>query len=206
MRARVTRQAASYLLAYPDQALLDRVPLLRDALAEQGVDGLDAFLDHLEGTPLRELERQYVEVFDLSRRHALYLSYWTDGDTRRRGEVLARFKAAYRACGFVVDTSGELPDYLPMVLEFAAIADPEVGETILREYRPSLELLRIGLEEDGAPYAEVVAAVCATLPGASPADRAAVQAMVGGPPTEFVGLEPYDPRLLPMANSGGERP
>ncbi len=52
----------------------------------------------------------------------------------------------------------------------------------------------------------VVAAVCATLPGASPADRAAVQAMVGGPPTEFVGLEPYDPRLLPMANSGGERP
>lgn len=203
MRNRVVRQAASYLLAYPDQGLIDRVPVIRAALAEHGVTTMDAFLDHLEQTPLRELERQYVEVFDLSRRHALYLSYWTDGDTRRRGEVLARFKAAYRACGFVVDTSGELPDYLPMVLEFAAIADPEVGETILREYRPSLELLRIGLVEDATPYAEVVAAVCATLPGASPADRAAVQAMVGGPPTEFVGLEPYDPRLLPMAESGG---
>jgi nitrate reductase delta subunit len=49
----------------------------------------------------------------------------------------------------------------------------------------------------------VVAAVCATLPGASPADRAAVQAMAGGPPTESVGLEPYDPRLLPMAGQGG---
>ena len=203
MRDRVVRQAASYLLAYPDQGLIDRVPVIRAALAEHGVTTMDAFLDHLERTPLRELERQYVDVFDLSRRHALYLSYWTDGDTRRRGEVLARFKAAYRACGFVVDTSGELPDYLPMVLEFAAIADPEVGETILREYRPSLELLRIGLVEDATPYAEVVAAVCATLPGASPADRAAVQAMVGGPPTEFVGLEPYDPRLLPMAESGG---
>lgn len=210
MRARVVRQAASWCLAYPDADLVARVPVLRAALAEHRITSLDGFLDHLEGTPLRELERQYVEVFDLSRRHALYLSYWTDGDTRRRGEVLARFKAAYRACGFVVDTSGELPDYLPMVLEFAAIADPEVGETILREYRPSLELLRIGLAEEGTPatdrYAEVVAAVCATLPGASPADRAAVQAMVGGPPTEFVGLEPYDPRLLPMANSGGERP
>ena len=203
MRDRVVRQAASYLLAYPDQGLIDRVPVIRAALAEHGVTTMDAFLGHLERTPLRELERQYVDVFDLSRRHALYLSYWTDGDTRRRGEVLARFKAAYRACGFVVDTSGELPDYLPMVLEFAAIADPEVGETILREYRPSLELLRIGLVEDATPYAEVVAAVCATLPGASPADRAAVQAMVGGPPTEFVGLEPYDPRLLPMAESGG---
>ena len=203
MRDRVVRQAASYLLAYPDQGLLDRVPVIRAALAEHRVTSLDAFLDHLERTPLRELERQYVDVFDLSRRHALYLSYWTDGDTRRRGEVLARFKAAYRACGFVVDTSGELPDYLPMVLECAAIADPEVGETILGESRPSLELLRIGRVEDATRYAGVGAAVCATLPGASPADRAAVQAMVGGPPTEFVGLEPYDPRLLPMAESGG---
>jgi nitrate reductase molybdenum cofactor assembly chaperone NarJ/NarW len=199
MRARVVRQAASYLLAYPDEALVERLPVLRAALAEHRVRSLDGFLDHVERTPLRELEREYVDVFDLSRRHALYLSYWTDGDTRRRGEVLARFKAAYRASGFLVDTSGELPDYLPMVLEFAALADPDAGEALLREYRPSLELLRIGLVEDHTPYAEVVAAVCATLPGASPADRAAVQAMAGGPPAESVGLEPYDPRLLPMA-------
>lgn len=199
MRTRVIRQAASYLLAYPDQELLDRVPLLRTALAEQRVRDLDAFLEHVERTPLAELERQYVEVFDLSRRHALYLSYWTDGDTRRRGEVLGRFKAAYRDSGFLVDTSGELPDYLPMVLEYAAVADPGGGEALLREYRPSLELLRLGLEKDGTPYAAVVAAVCATLPGASPKDRAAVQAMAGGPPVESVGLEPYDPRLLPMA-------
>jgi nitrate reductase delta subunit len=205
MRARVVRQAASYLLAYPDQALVDRVPLLRAALAEQRVTSLDGFLDHVERTPLAVLERQYVEVFDLSRRHALYLSYWTDGDTRRRGEVLGTFKAAYRASGFLVDTSGELPDYLPMVLEYAAVADPVGGEALLREYRPSLELLRIGLEEDATPYATVVAAVCATLPGASPKDRAAVQALVGGPPTESVGLEPYDPRLLPMAAQGGSR-
>jgi nitrate reductase delta subunit len=199
MRARVVRQAASYLLAYPDEALVERLPVLRAALAEHRVRSLDGFLDHVERTPLRELEQEYVDVFDLSRRHALYLSYWTDGDTRRRGEVLARFKAAYRASGFLVDTSGELPDYLPMVLEFAALADPDAGEALLREYRPSLELLRIGLVEDHTPYAEVVAAVCATLPGASPADRAAVQAMAGGPPAESVGLEPYDPRLLPMA-------
>ena len=196
---RVARQAASYLLGYPDQALIDRVPAIRAALAEQRVLGFTAFLDHVERTSLRELERQYVEVFDLSKRHALYLSYWTDGDTRRRGEVLASFKAAYRASGFLVDTGGELPDYLPMVLEFAAVADPEAGEALLREYRPSLELLRIGLEEDRTPYAAVVAAVCATLPGPSPADRAAAMALAGPPPTEQVGLEPFDPRLLPLA-------
>ena len=201
MRNRVIRQAASYLLAYPDQQLLDRVPTLRAALAEHGVTSFDAFLDELERTPLRELERRYVDVFDLSKRHALYLSYWTDGDTRRRGEVLAGFKAAYRASGFLVNTSGELPDYLPMVLEFAAVVDPVAGEELLREYRPSLELLRIGLEEDKTSYAAVVAAVCATLPGPSPKDRAAVQAMVdSSPPTETVGLE-----LVQLGPIGGYR-
>jgi nitrate reductase delta subunit len=197
--ARVVRQAASWCLAYPDAELLARAPLLRSALAEHGVTAFEAFLDHVETTPLGELERQYVEVFDISRRHALYLSYWTDGDTRRRGEVLARFKRAYRHSGFLVDTGGELPDYLPMVLEFAAVADPEAGDALLRAYRPSIELLRLGLVDDETPYADVVTAVCATMPGPSPADRAAVQAMVDGPPTETVGLEPYDPRLLPLA-------
>ncbi len=198
-RVRVVRQVASWCLTYPDADLVARVPQLRAALAEHAVSDLDSFLDELERIPLGELQRRYVDVFDLSRRHALYLSYWTDGDTRRRGEVLGRFKAVYRASGFLVDLSGELPDYFPMVLEFAAVADPEAGEALLREYRPSLELLRIGLSEDHSSHADVVTAVCATLPGASPADRAAVQAMVDGPPVESVGLEPYDPRLLPMA-------
>jgi nitrate reductase delta subunit len=205
-RTRVVRQVASWCLAYPDATLVERLPLLRAALAEQGVTSLDAFLDHLESTPLGELERHYVEVFDISRRHALHLSYWTDGDTRRRGEVLATFKSVYRASGFLVDLAGELPDYLPMVLEFAAVADPEAGEALLREYRPSLELLRLGLVDDATPYADLLVAVCATLPGPSPADRAAVQAMVDGPPTETVGLEPYDPRLLPLADARVQEP
>ena len=50
-------------------------------------------------TAWRRSSRHYVDTFDLSRKHALYLSYWTDGDTRRRGEVLGRFKTAYRSSG-----------------------------------------------------------------------------------------------------------
>jgi nitrate reductase delta subunit len=200
---RVVHQVASWCLCYPDDALVERVPMFRAALAEQAVDSFDAFLDHVERTPVGRLEREYVEVFDVSRRHALYLSYWTDGDTRRRGEVLAGFKQRYRRSGFLVDTGGELPDFLPLVLEYAAVADPVDGAALLQEYRPSLELLRLGLVEDDSPYADVVASVCATLPGVSPPDRAAVMAMAAaGPPTESVGLEPYDPRLLPVLEEG----
>jgi nitrate reductase delta subunit len=202
---RVVHLVAGRCLDYPSGDLLAAIPSMRDALAEQGdsppATGLSSLVAHLDGADLAELQRAYVDTFDLSRKHALYLSYWTDGDTRRRGEVLGRFKTAYRSSGAVVDTHGELPDYLPMVLEFAARVDAEVGVALLQEYRASLELLRIALQEKQSPYAAAVVAVCATLPGESPPDRAAVMEMVGmtGPhPTESVGLEPYDPRLLPL--------
>lgn len=205
-RDRVTYQVASWCLGYPDGELIGRLPTLRAALGEQRQTEptrlLRGFVDHLARTPLEQLTRHYVDVFDLSRKHALYLSYWTDGDTRRRGEVLGSFKQRYRDSGYLVQTGGELPDFLPMVLEYAAVVDPSDGRQLLEAYRPSLELLRIALQERETAYADVAVAVCETLPGASPADRAAVMQMAGaGPPTESVGLEPYDPRLLPMHES-----
>jgi nitrate reductase delta subunit len=202
--ARVVHQVASWCLAYPDDALVDRLPLLVAAVDElpagRARDGLRRFLDHAVATPLADLQRRYVELFDLSGRRTLHLSYWTDGDTRRRGEVLARFKERYRASGMLVETRGELPDHLPLVLEYAAVADPLDGPALLQEYRPSLELIRLALEDDDVPWAGLLDAVCATLPGASPTDRAAVHAMAqAGPPRESVGLDAADPRLLPLA-------
>ncbi|WP_016996619.1 hypothetical protein [Kocuria atrinae] len=91
-----------------------------------------------------------------------------------------------------------------MVLEFAARVSPEDGFELLQRYRPSLELLRLALLRDNLPHACVVELVCSTLPGPSPEDESAVARMAGyGPPTESVGLDAYDPRLLPM--TGGNQ-
>lgn len=200
-RTRIVYLSASWCLSYPSEELRGRIPLMRAALAEfaGALEPFEPVLAALEETPAAESEAQYVQEFDLSRRHALHLSYWTDGDTRRRGEVLAGFKQAYRAHDVLVDTHGELPDYLPMVLEFAATVDLAAGRELLAAFRPSLELLRLALVDARLPHAGAVAAVCDTLPGSSPADREAVMRLAGyGPPTESVGLEPYDPRLLPL--------
>jgi len=202
-RHRVVRQAASWCLGYPDEPLLDRLPLIADALAEQGSGAptvaLQTFVDHATTTPLPAQQRHYVDVFDNNRRRSLYLSYWTDGDTRRRGETLTEFKQHYRASGQLVDLHGELPDYLPLVLEYAARVDPDDGEQLLRQYRPALEVLRLALADFGTPYEHVLTAVCVTLPGDSPKDLAEAKRLAAsGPPTESVGLEPYDPRLLPL--------
>lgn len=189
--AAVVHQAAARLLGHPDRQLLDQLPLLRAALDRAGsrpAELLRPLLDHLGGTGLPELAAGYVRTFDFTSRHCLHLTWWTDGDTRRRGEALVRFKERYREHGLDA-ADDELPDFLPVVLEFSAATRSDV---LLREHRPALELLRLALAEDGTPYAAVLAAVCATLPGASPADRAAAMAMArGGPPREDVGLTPY---------------
>ncbi len=199
---RVVWQAASLVLGYPDDEVVDRAGLVRAALADaapQRSADFASLWDFWATTAPATVQNHYVEIFDLSRRHTLYLSYYTDGDTRRRGESLMTIKQRYRRSGFLVDTHGELPDYLPLILEYAARVDPRDGAELLQDFRRSLELLRLALVDKATPYAGVVAAVCATLPGPSPRDRQAVMAMAAaGPPTETVGLEPADPRLLPL--------
>ncbi|MFC0313964.1 nitrate reductase molybdenum cofactor assembly chaperone [Gordonia phosphorivorans] len=206
---RVVYQVASLCLGYPDDDLLARLPLLAAALDEQpasaSATALRRVVDHLTGVDPAVARQNYVDVFDLTRRHTLYLTYWSDGDTRRRGTSLGGFKQRYRDSGFLVDTHGELPDYLPMVLEFAARVDPATGHTMLVENRPALELIRMALDERHSPYADVLTAICATLPGASPADKAtALSLATAGPATESVGLEPGGRKLLPLYTSNDD--
>ena len=75
---------------------------------------LGGVIAHLRATPLRQLQEDYVETFDHTRRCALYLTYFAYGDTRRRGQALVAFKEAYRAAGVEWDDStGELPLTFP---------------------------------------------------------------------------------------------
>lgn len=191
----VVLQAASLLLQYPDEHLREGLPTIRAAVARlprgNPRDHLLAFIGHLESTAWTELQEHYVAVLDRKRRCCLYLTWWTDGETRRRGLSLARLKGIYRDRGMHLQ-GGELPDFLPVVLEFAATADLAGGLELLQEHRAGLELLRLALTDLATAYAEPVEAVCALLPGPSPADESAARALArNGPATENVGLEPY---------------
>jgi nitrate reductase molybdenum cofactor assembly chaperone NarJ/NarW len=193
--APVVCQAASVLLQYPDEDMRARVPLVAAAVAEL-TDGapktaLRRFLHHLDTTPERDLAEHYVATFDRRRRCCLYLTWWNDGETRRRGQSLAALKERYRRGGLEL-SAHELPDYLPVALEYAAAGDLADGLTLLQEHRAGIELLRLALRDLGSAYAGIVEAVCALLPGPSPTDRAAAQKLArSGPPQESVGLEPF---------------
>jgi nitrate reductase molybdenum cofactor assembly chaperone NarJ/NarW len=194
--ATATWQTASLLLAYPDDDQRAHLPLLRaviDRLPPHVAQPLRRVVDHLEGTSAAASETAFVETFDHRRRCAPYLTYYTHGDTRKRGMALLRLKHAYRAAGMVLSDE-ELPDHLAVVLEFAATVDAIAGRRLLLENRAGVELLRLALEDAESPYAGVLHAVCATLPALDGAGLDAVRRLIAeGPPAEEVGLEPFGP-------------
>ena len=187
---------ASVLLQYPTVSLFAGLDQL-DAFAAAGAgpkparESFAEFLGWLRATDPADIVQHYVQTFDLRRRCALYLTYYRYGDTRKRGMAMVEFKTAYRAAGFT-PTEDELPDYLPMVLEFAALT--ERGRRLLHGHRADVELLRRALEKAESPYAHVIAAIGANLPKLGRRELAlVVKAWESGPPREDVGLEPFAP-------------
>jgi nitrate reductase delta subunit len=145
-----------------------------------------------------------VQTFDLGKRSALYLTFYSAGDRRDRGLVLLRLKRLYRAAGLPLESS-ELPDYLPVMLEFAAAAAPDHAELVLSEQRAALELILLSLREHHSPYADVLDAVCSQLGGLSATERLSLDRLIArGPPQELVGLEPFAPPEV-MPTTGARR-
>jgi nitrate reductase delta subunit len=198
----VAARAASLLLRYPDDETLTVLPTLTAALDHlpAAVGGpLRLVADHRGSTDSASLAAAYVDLFDFRRRCCLHLTYYTCGDTRRRGEALVLFAAAYKAAGLQT-VDGELPDYLPAVLDLAAFDDG--GWRLLRENRVGLDLLATALDAEMSIYRNVIGAVRAMLPPAQPGDiAAAIRLARTGPPVEQVGLEPFGP----VDTTGGRR-
>jgi len=182
---------AALLLDYPDDDLVSRREALLEAaraLTPSGsARGLVAFCEWFAQADPDALRVEYVRTFDHKRRNALYMTFAAHGDMRRRGEALLAFKSLYRANGFVV-REDELPDFLPMVLQFAAQAPQRATAVALDMARPGIELVARSLTDSGSPWARVVAAVRDCLPPVdAEGERQLASVMVAGPPTELVG-------------------
>lgn len=192
--SRVMR-ASSLALGYPGASWLDDLALVAataEVVAGSAREYLRAFVAQVRDQDQQSLRRAYVDTFDMRRKSCPYLTYYSFGDTRKRGMALLQFTAAYRTAGFEL-TADELPDHLAVVCEFAAAA-PDRGRALLRQHRAGVELLRIALAEEHAPWLRPVDAIRAVLPDAAPRDlQRALDLARTGPPDEEVGLEPFAP-------------
>lgn len=185
--------ALSMLLQYPESATVRVLPQVREMTRELDADTQDefaAFADWLESTELLKAQTHYVDLFDRKRRACLYLTYFLNGDTRRRGMALVQFKELYHRFGWE-PSSAELPDFLPTLLQFGAVAELEAADSVLSMHRAGLEVLHTALREGKSPYAQLVSALLRVVPGADEHADHVMQLIETGPPTELVGLEPF---------------
>lgn len=200
---------ASWLLRYPDARLLggrDELAQAAAGLRDRRVrEPLHRFALAFAAEPSgRVLAERWIATFESRRRTSLYLTYFTHGDTRGRGQELLRLRKLYRAGGLPME-GRELPDFLPAMLEFAGSAPDGYGVALLREHRAGLELLRIALREQGSPYADAVDGVAVALGAPGEGDRARLEKLLrDGPPQEQVGVEPgAPPEVAGLAPYGG---
>jgi nitrate reductase delta subunit len=183
----------SMLLRYPDEGIRGQLTLIRAALpALANPTPLSRFITWFASQSPTEVAQHYVTTFDHTRRRSLYLTYYRHGDTRARGMALLALKHTYRQAGYP-PPEAELPDFLPLILEFAA-HEPEAGQRILIHCRAGLELLGDALHDAGTPYVVLLDAIRTSLPTLSRRDRNQLRTLAdAGPPTEHVGLEPFAP-------------
>lgn len=156
----------SALLDYPDQALLDSLGEIRATLCDAGTlppgvrANLGTLLDQLSTRTLIESQEDYVDTFDRSRTASLYLFEHVHGESRERGQAMVDLLTTYEAHGLTLG-NGELPDYLPVFLEFLAQLDHDEAQGLLGEISHIASNLANSLSALGTPYAAAVDAVLA---------------------------------------------
>jgi nitrate reductase delta subunit len=159
-------RALSALLAYPSAELQANIGEIRRALEverlvpPEGRDALEPLLTALETGDLFDLQEAYTDLFDRSRKLSLHLFEHVHGDSRDRGDAMVDLGKTYFDRGFFM-AAAELPDYLPLYLEFLACQSFEEARSLLGEPAHVLAALRQRLTERDSPYAGVFTALLA---------------------------------------------
>ncbi|AUH64262.1 nitrate reductase molybdenum cofactor assembly chaperone [Paracoccus zhejiangensis] len=190
-----TFKALSALLSYPTEDLVTAIPAINTVLHEEGLLGptrqheLAALLHELTHKDLYDLQERYVLLFDRSRTLSLNLFEHVHGESRDRGGAMVDLLETYRAGGF--DLAGaELPDHLPVLLEYLSTRPLPEAKAMLADAGHILTALAERLQRRETPYAAVLSALvtlsetdCETpaelaqIPDDDPEDLAALDAV-----------------------------
>ena len=162
--ASVSLRVLARLLSYPDAELHNQLPAMREALhSERAISfarlaELDVLMDTLSiGDPL-DAEAAYVNLFDRGRATSLHLFEHVHGDSRDRGPAMIDLAQTYDKAGLYL-APGELPDYLPAVLEFVSTQPPSVARAFLSEMAHIFNAIFGALQQRQTAYASVLGAL-----------------------------------------------
>lgn len=163
-RAASTLRVLSQLLNYPDVERRKHLPEFIDALEqEKALDDsrhaeLTKLIQSLHDGDAYEVEAAYVDTFDRGRSTSLHLFEHVHGDSRDRGPAMVDLVKLYEAAGLYLD-EGELPDFLPVVLEYASTQPPRQARAFIGEFAHILNAMFNALQQRRSGYAVVLAAL-----------------------------------------------
>ncbi|MCE9659585.1 MAG: nitrate reductase molybdenum cofactor assembly chaperone [Burkholderiales bacterium] len=159
-----TLRVLAALLGYPDARLRGHLAEMRDllrderALVASRMGELDVLMDRLGRADPLEAEADYVELFDRGRATSLHLFEHVHGDSRDRGPAMIDLGQTYEKAGLVL-AEGELPDYLPAVLEFVSTQPPREARAFLAEMAHIFNAIFGALRQRDSAYASVLGAL-----------------------------------------------
>ena len=154
----------SHLLDYPESGLKEHIAEIREALSsepeirEEERQVIGEFVEHVAQTELLELEKEYVNTFDMVPEHSLHLTHHLFGDDRGRGPALVDLGEHYKGMGLEA-RKGELPDYLPLILEYVSTLDDTAARVFLSDALKVITVIAANLEESQSRYAPLLRVV-----------------------------------------------
>ncbi|MDE2184608.1 MAG: nitrate reductase molybdenum cofactor assembly chaperone [Alphaproteobacteria bacterium] len=173
-----TYKSLSALLSYPTYELQCAMGEMTAMLASDGRlppaqrEALVRLGAEISQDDLIDVQSRYVDLFDRTRSLSLHLFEHVHGESRDRGQAMVSLLERYREAGFDI-AAKQLPDYLPLFLEFLSLQSPEEAQTLLAEPLHILAALGERLKRRECPYAAVFDALV-TLSQAPPARDALV--------------------------------
>ena len=171
-------RALSALLSYPSEEMRRALPKIADVIraapivAPGELRGLLGLIDELSQDDLLAAEERYVDLFDRGRALSLHLFEHLHGESRDRGEAMVELKQIYERAGFEL-SARELPDYLPVMLEYLSCRDLNEAREMLADCAHILTTIGRSLVARRSRYATVLQALI-VIAGESPIDVAKV--------------------------------
>lgn len=190
-----TFKVLSALLSYPTEELKAAAPAFKSALAAEGlVSGrerasLETVIDEIVGGDLYDLQERYVLLFDRTRSLSLHIFEHVHGEGRDRGQAMVDLMTLYEQHGLAIDAR-ELPDYLPLFLEFLSTRPLDEACELLGQPLHVLVALRERLRKRRSSYANLFHAL-ETLAKGTPS-KAVVEALLAEPEDDPEDLEALD--------------
>lgn len=160
MNQPIVYRALGALLVYPEAELQAAIPELARTLASQPdvLRGVQPLLAQLAEGELIELQQAYVQLFDRNPSHSLHLFEHIHGEDRARGQAMVDLIDEYRQHGFE-PVADELPDYVPLFLEFLSLCDADEAARLLGDAVHVLAHVAKKLADSGSAYAGVLDAL-----------------------------------------------